>query len=93
MVDRVGHMMHHIVRLCHPILKDKIIYFVISWQGISIYKLDCAQLVELPLHFSERIVEAVWDESYAIAYSLRRSLQKTEVVYYAILWLFWRMTK
>ncbi len=93
MVERVGHLMHHIAHPCQLILKDKIIYLVTSWQGISIHKLDCAQLVDLRLHFSERIMEAVWDESYSIAYSLMMPCRKKGVLYYAILWLFWRMKK
>lgn len=70
MVEGVGHLMHHIARCCQPILGDEIMGFITRGRGISIHKLDCDQLVDLRLHSSERIVEAVWDESYSSGYSL-----------------------
>ncbi len=69
-VEGVGNLMHHIARCCQPIPGDDIIGFITQGRGISIHRADCDQLAELMSHAPERIVDAVWGESYSSGYSL-----------------------
>ncbi|VDZ52457.1 GTP pyrophosphokinase [Serratia odorifera] len=69
-VEGVGNLMHHIARCCQPIPGDDIIGFITQGRGISIHRADCDQLAELQSHAPERIVDAVWGESYSSGYSL-----------------------
>ncbi|ACS84659.1 GTP diphosphokinase [Musicola paradisiaca] len=69
-VEGVGNLMHHIARCCQPIPGDDIIGFITRGRGISIHRADCEQLDDLRGHAPERIVEAVWGESYSSGYSL-----------------------
>ncbi|MEI7062094.1 GTP diphosphokinase [Dickeya chrysanthemi] len=69
-VEGVGNLMHHIARCCQPIPGDDIIGFITRGRGISIHRADCEQLDDLRSHAPERIVEAVWGESYSSGYSL-----------------------
>ena len=69
-VEGVGNLMHHIARCCQPIPGDDIVGFITQGRGISIHRADCDQLTELIAHAPERIVDAVWGESYSSGYSL-----------------------
>lgn len=69
-VEGIGNLLHHIARCCQPIPGDDIVGFITQGRGISIHHADCDQLVELILHAPERIVDAVWRESYYLCYSL-----------------------
>ncbi|CCJ85924.1 GTP pyrophosphokinase ppGpp synthetase I [Cronobacter dublinensis 582] len=69
-VEGVGNLMHHIARCCQPIPGDDIVGFITQGRGISIHRADCDQLTELQSHAPERIVDAVWGESYSAGYSL-----------------------
>ena len=69
-VEGVGNLMHHIARCCQPIPGDDIVGFITHGRGISIHRADCDQLSELISTAPERIVEAVWGESYSSGYSL-----------------------
>lgn len=70
MVEGVGNLMHHIARCCQPILGDEIVGFITQGRGISIHKAYCPQLIDLRSRCAERIVEAVWDETYSSGYSV-----------------------
>ncbi|MBE5253512.1 GTP diphosphokinase [Mixta mediterraneensis] len=69
-VEGVGNLMHYIARCCQPIPGDAIVGFITQGRGISIHRADCDQLAELISHAPERIVDAVWGESYSSGYSL-----------------------
>ncbi|GKV74876.1 GTP diphosphokinase [Pectobacterium brasiliense] len=69
-VEGVGNLMHHIARCCQPIPGDEITGFITRGRGISIHRADCEQLDELRASSPERIVDAVWGESYSSGYSL-----------------------
>lgn len=69
-VEGVGNLMHHIARCCQPIPGDDIVGFITQGRGISIHRADCDQLADLISHAPERIVDAVWGESYSSGYSL-----------------------
>ncbi|PIJ49063.1 GTP diphosphokinase [Erwinia sp. OLTSP20] len=69
-VEGVGNLLHHIARCCQPIPGDDIVGFITQGRGISIHRADCDQLSELMSHAPERIVDAVWGESYSSGYSL-----------------------
>ena len=69
-VEGVGNLMHHIARCCQPIPGDDIVGFITQGRGISIHRADCDQLTDLISHAPERIVDAVWGESYSSGYSL-----------------------
>ena len=69
-VEGVGNLMHHIARCCQPIPGDEIVGFITQGRGISIHRADCDQLADLISHAPERIVDAVWGESYSSGYSL-----------------------
>lgn len=69
-VEGVGNLMHHIARCCLPIPGDEIVGFITHGRGISIHRADCDQLSELMTNAPERIVDAVWGESYSSGYSL-----------------------
>ena len=70
-VEGVGNLMHHIARCCQPIPGDEIVGFHYQARGISSTPRrlrnnwrNCAP------HAPERIVDAVWGESYSAGYSL-----------------------
>jgi len=69
-VEGVGNLMHHIARCCQPIPGDEITGFITRGRGISIHRADCEQLADLQANAPERIVDAVWGESYSSGYSL-----------------------
>lgn len=72
--------MHHIARCCQPIPGDEIVGFITRGRGISVHRADCEQLTELRSHAPERIVDAVWGESYSAGYSLVVRVQPTIAV-------------
>ena len=57
-------------RCCTPVPGDDIVGFITQGRGISVHRADCDQLAELQSHAPERIVDAVWGESYSAGYSL-----------------------
>ncbi len=69
-VEGVGNLLHHIARCCQPIPGDDITGYITQGRGISIHRSDCEQLSDLISHSPERIVDAVWGESYSSGYSL-----------------------
>ncbi|PHM27642.1 GTP diphosphokinase [Xenorhabdus budapestensis] len=69
-VEGVGNLMHHIARCCQPIPGDDIVGFITRGRGISIHRASCDQLAELEISAPERVVDAVWGESYSSGYSL-----------------------
>lgn len=69
-VEGVGNLMHHIARCCQPIPGDEIVGYITQGRGISIHRADCDQLEDLRLNAPERVVDAVWGESYSSGYSL-----------------------
>ncbi|PWW12694.1 GTP diphosphokinase [Mangrovibacter plantisponsor] len=69
-VEGVGNLMHHIARCCQPIPGDDITGYITQGRGISIHRADCEQLAELQANAPERVVDAVWGESYSSGYSL-----------------------
>lgn len=69
-VEGVGNLLHHIARCCQPIPGDDITGYITQGRGISIHRADCEQLGDLISHSPERIVDAVWGESYSSGYSL-----------------------
>ncbi|NHB95920.1 GTP diphosphokinase [Photorhabdus stackebrandtii] len=69
-VEGVGNLMHHIARCCQPIPGDEIVGFITRGRGISIHWADCEQLADLQASAPERVVDAVWGESYSSGYSL-----------------------
>ena len=70
MVEGVGNLMHHIARCCQPIPGDEIVGYITQGRGISIHRADCDQLEDLRSNAPERVVDAVWGESYSSGYSL-----------------------
>jgi GTP pyrophosphokinase len=69
-VQGVGNLMTHIARCCQPIPGDGIIGFITQGRGISVHREDCEQLKELMRRNPERMIEAVWGESYSGGYTL-----------------------
>ncbi|NIG98896.1 MAG: GTP diphosphokinase [Serratia symbiotica] len=69
-VEGVGNLMHYIARCCQSIPGDPIVGFITQGRGISIHRADCDQLIEIQSHAPERIVDAVWGESYSSGYAL-----------------------
>lgn len=69
-VEGVGNLMHHIARCCQPIPGDEIVGYITQGRGISIHRADCDQLEDLRSNAPERVVDAVWGESYSSGYSL-----------------------
>lgn len=66
----VDNLMHCIARCYQPIPSDEIIGSIIQGRGISVHRANCNRLAELQSHAPERIIDAVWDESYPASYSL-----------------------
>ncbi|VEA71887.1 GTP pyrophosphokinase [Serratia rubidaea] len=65
-VEGVGNLMHHIARCCQPI--PATISSALSPRARHLHhRADCDQLTELQSHAPERIVDAVWGESYSSA--------------------------
>ncbi|MGL4206888.1 MAG: GTP diphosphokinase [Aeromonadaceae bacterium] len=69
-VQGVGNLMTHIARCCQPIPGDGIVGFITQGRGISVHREDCEQLKELMRRNPERMIEAVWGESYSGGYTL-----------------------
>lgn len=69
-VEGVGNLMHHIARCCQPIPGDDIVGYITQGRGISIHRSDCEQLADLQEHSPERVVDAVWGESYSNGFHL-----------------------
>ncbi|MFC0323383.1 GTP diphosphokinase [Gallibacterium melopsittaci] len=64
-VEGVGNLMHHIARCCQPIPGDDIVGYITQGRGISIHRSDCEQLADLQAANPERVVEALWGDSYS----------------------------
>ncbi|KGQ70553.1 (p)ppGpp synthetase [Chelonobacter oris] len=69
-VEGVGNLMHHIARCCQPIPGDPILGYITQGRGISIHRADCEQVLNLQEACPERVVEAVWGESYNTKFNL-----------------------
>ncbi|TGD53618.1 GTP pyrophosphokinase [Salmonella enterica subsp. enterica serovar Poona] len=62
--------MHDFAVCCQLHPRHEILRCMLPWGAISVHRADCEQLAELRSHAPERIVEAVWGESYSAGYSL-----------------------
>ena len=69
-VEGIDSCLVKFARCCTPIPGDEIVGFITQGRGISVHRADCDQLAELQSHAPERIVDAVWGESYSAGYSL-----------------------
>ncbi|KYP97183.1 (p)ppGpp synthetase, partial [Sodalis-like endosymbiont of Proechinophthirus fluctus] len=68
--EGVWNLMHHIASCCQPIPGDDITSFITQGRVISIHRADCEQLADLQANAPERIMDAVWGDSYSSGYSL-----------------------
>ncbi|MBE2899108.1 GTP diphosphokinase [Pasteurellaceae bacterium 20609_3] len=69
-IEGVGNLMHHIARCCQPIPGDQILGYITQGRGISIHRADCEQIRNLQEASPERVVEAVWGESFNTKFNL-----------------------
>ncbi|MGR3807131.1 GTP pyrophosphokinase [Pasteurella testudinis DSM 23072] len=69
-IEGVGNLMHHIARCCQPIPGDHILGYITQGRGISIHRADCEQVLNLQEACPERVVEAIWGESYHTKFNL-----------------------
>lgn len=59
-VSGVGNLLTHIAKCCHPVPGDEIMGFITQGRGISVHRLDCAQLSNALNQQPEREVEVQW---------------------------------
>lgn len=69
-IEGVGNLMHHIARCCQPIPGDEILGYITQGRGISIHRSDCEQIKNLQEIAAERVVEAIWGQSYQTKFAL-----------------------
>ena len=48
------------VKCCNPLPGDEIIGFVTRGKGVSIHRIDCPNIINLPMNERERLIEAKW---------------------------------
>lgn len=69
-VEGIGNLMHHISRCCQPIPGDHILGYITQGRGISVHRDDCPQILHLQTQHPERVVDAIWGESYTQSFNL-----------------------
>ncbi len=68
-VEGVGNLMHHIARCCQPIPGDEIVGFITRARDLRASR-GLRSAGRTAVACPERIVDAVWGESYSAGYSL-----------------------
>ncbi len=67
-------------KCCSPVPGDEIVGFVTRGRGVSIHRTDCVNMIHLPEHERNRLVDAEWD---SVASTESKELYPVEIVIYA----------
>ncbi|MFZ5757514.1 MAG: GTP diphosphokinase [Pseudomonadota bacterium] len=67
-VEGVGNLMTQMAGCCQPVPGDSILGYVTVGRGVSVHRVDCANLLQLQREDPARIVEVSWGSSSDIAY-------------------------
>lgn len=69
-VSGVGNLMVHMAKCCQPVPGDNILGFITQGRGISIHRLDCAQLANALHAHPEREIEVQWENENQASYQV-----------------------
>mgnify|MGYP000350430692 CR=1 FL=1 len=67
-VRGVGNLLTQIAVCCRPVPHDSIIGFITRGKGVSIHRADCGNVLNLPEHERERLVDVNWGEDEGSRY-------------------------
>lgn len=67
-VEGITDLMTHMAQCCKPIPHDKIIGFITRGRGVTIHRLTCANVLNLPEREKGRLIEARWANQPETAY-------------------------
>ncbi|MGC8605732.1 MAG: ACT domain-containing protein, partial [Desulfomonilaceae bacterium] len=70
-VQGLSDMLVHFAKCCNPLPGDPIKGFITRGRGVTIHKIDCANLPDAD---SKRIVEASWDDDQSLVRTVKISL-------------------
>ncbi len=73
-IQGVGNLMTQFGRCCKPVPGDEIIGFITVNSGITIHKRDCANILSLPEHKRQRLIEVDWGQRPDAVYPVEISL-------------------
>lgn len=73
-IQGVGNLLTQFARCCKPVPGDSIIGFITINSGISIHKRSCSNILSLPEHKRQRLIEVDWGQQGASVYPVEISL-------------------
>jgi GTP pyrophosphokinase len=50
----------NLARCCRPMIGDKIIGYITRGRGITVHRVDCPNVLNMPEHEKERLIDASW---------------------------------
>lgn len=73
-IHGVGNLMTQFAQCCKPVPGDLIIGFITVGSGITIHKHNCSNMLALPEHKRQRLIEVEWGHSTDAVYPVEISL-------------------
>ncbi len=73
-VSGVGDLLTQYARCCRPVPPESIVGYITQGRGVTIHRLDCANLVRLQTRSPERVIPVSWgepDEEHTYAVAIR----------------------
>lgn len=67
-VRGVGSLLTQLASCCKPVPYDGIIGFITRGKGVTVHRVDCANMLNLPDDERERLIEVSWGEEYTGRY-------------------------
>lgn len=67
-VRGVGNLLTQIAACCRPVPHDAIVGFITRGKGVSIHRADCGNMLNLPEHERERLVDVDWGDDSGSRY-------------------------
>ncbi len=59
-VEGVGNLMTHMASCCKPVPYDKLVGFVTRGRGVTVHRRNCRNILSLPDHERERLLDVSW---------------------------------
>ena len=69
-IDGVGNLMTALARCCQPLPGDRIAGFITRGRGVSVHRVDCAQLQRLRRLDPDRVIDVEWGGGGRQAYDV-----------------------
>lgn len=62
-VQGVGNLLVQFAQCCHPVPGDRIIGYITQHDGITIHRIECSNILNLPVEQRHRLIEVRWEQA------------------------------